>query len=319
MSAESGVLQLPTASWQSRLVDLVVRLYMRPHLLKPIDPLWVRRRMGRQDVPRRLMVRSTGVEVAVAPPQGEWPGGEIVSWPNADQASPVLLYLHGGGYLAGSPATHRPLVASLVRRLKGTAYALDYRLAPEHPYPAALNDAKAAYRHLLTLGIAPARIVIAGDSAGGGLALALALALRDDHSAPPVAVVTFSPWTDLAATGQSLEENTDRCAMFAGETIRRASHFYLGDADPRDPYVSPLYGDFHGMPPMLVHASEDEVLRDDAVRVAARARDAGVEVDLRLWKGVPHVWQFFPAVLPEAEESLRETVRFITKHMSRRT
>ena len=179
------------------------------------------------------------------------------------------------------------------------------------------SNARAAYRHVLQQGIASSRIVIAGDSAGGGLALALALALRDDGVAMPAAIVMFSPWTDLAATGPSIEENTERCAMFAAITIRRASLIYLGESDPRHPYVSPLYGDFHGMPPMLVHASADEVLRDDSVRVAARARAAGVEVELRLWKGVPHVWQFFPAVVPEAAESLRDTVRFITKYASR--
>jgi acetyl esterase/lipase len=264
------------------------------------------------------MVRSTGAQVHSAPVAGLWPGGEVVSSTAASDESPVLLYLHGGGYLAGSPETHRPLVASLVSRLNGTAYVPDYRLAPEHPFPAALDDARAAYRYVLSQGIAPSRIVIAGDSAGGGLALALSLALRDDGVAMPSAIVMFSPWTDLAATGTSIEENTDRCAMFAGVTIRRASLFYLGASDPRHPYVSPLYGDFRGMPPMLVHASADEVLRDDSVRVATRARAAGVDVELRLWSGVPHVWQFFPAVLPEAAESLRDTVRFITKHAPHR-
>ncbi|MEQ1691893.1 MAG: alpha/beta hydrolase [Gemmatimonas sp.] len=313
MSAQPGTPLPSLASWQSHVVHLIIRSYMRPHVLKPIDPLWVRRRMGRQHVPRLWMVRSTGAQVAQAPATGTWPGGERVSWPDANASAPVLLYLHGGGYLAGSPATHRPLVASLVRRLRGTAFVPAYRLAPEHPYPAALHDARAAYLHLLSQGIAPTRIVIAGDSAGGGLALAITLALRDEQIPLPAAVVAFSPWTDLAATGRSIEENTDRCAMFAGVTIKNASQFYLGTSDPMLPYISPLYGDYHGMPPLLVHASEDEVLRDDAVRVAERARSAGVDVELRLWRRVPHAWQFFPAVLPEAAESLKDTVRFITK------
>lgn len=314
MHSDHGAHHLAIASWQSRLASLVIRSYMRPHVLKPIDPLWVRRRMGRQDLPRRLMVRSTGVAVVDLAPQGTWPGGELVSWPAASTSATVLLYLHGGGYLAGSPETHRPLVASLVRRVKGSAFVPRYRLAPEHPFPAALDDARAAYRHLLTLGIAPSRIVIAGDSAGGGLALALTLTLRDAGDPLPAAVVVFSPWTDLAATGRSIDENSERCAMFAGITIRRASKFYLGTSDPTHPYASPLYGDFRGMPPLLVHASADEVLRDDAVRVAERARAAGVTVELRLWHSVPHVWQFFPAILPEAEQSLEDSVRFITAH-----
>jgi acetyl esterase/lipase len=224
----------------------------------------------------------------------------------------VLLYLHGGGFIGCSPETHRPLVSSLVRRIRGEAFVPAYRLAPEHRYPAALNDAVAAYRHLVEeRRIEPSRIVVTGDSAGGGLALALVMALRDSGDPLPTGVVMFSPWTDLAATGGSLQENSDRCAMFAGDTIRRASHFYLGDMDPMHPLVSPLFGDFGGLPPLLLHASQDEVLRDDAVRVADRARAAGVSVTLRLWRHVPHVGQFFAAVLPEARESLQDAETFI--------
>ena len=147
------------------------------------------------------------------------------------------------------------------------------------------------------------------------LALALALSLRDDGAPRPAAVVTFSPWTDLAATGLSLDENTARCAMFAGDTVRRATSFYVGAADATHPYVSPLYGDYRGLPPLLVHASVDEVLRDDAVRVAERARDAGLDVEVRLWHRVPHVWQFFPAILPEAEQSLHAAAQFIMRNV----
>ena len=159
--------------------------------------------------------------------------------------------------------------------------------------------------------------MIAGDSAGGGLALALVLAIRDAAWPHPAGLVAFCPWTDLAATGRSLEENTERCAMFAGETIRRAARFYVGSADPMRPLISPLYGDFRGLPPMLVHASEVEVLRDDAIRVAEVARRAGVHVELQLWPHVPHVWQFFAAVLPEARASLTAATRFIHARMSR--
>jgi acetyl esterase/lipase len=165
----------------------------------------------------------------------------------------------------------------------------------------------------------PERIVIAGDSAGGGLALSLTLMLRDEQVPLPAAVVAFSPWTDLAVTGASLEENTERCAMFAGETVRRAARIYVGQSNPTDPYVSPLYGDYRGLPPLLLHASHDEVLRDDTVRVAERARGAGVDTELRLWHRVPHVWQFFPAVLPEAAESLRDAGHFIVRHSLERS
>ena len=272
--------------------------------------------MGRPRLARRWMARSTGADLEIRAAAQGWPGGELVSWPDFAADAPIVLYLHGGGFIACSPETHRPLVSSLVRRVRGRAFVPRYRLAPEHPFPAALDDAKAAYRYLLDVErIAPSRIIIAGDSAGGGLALSLALAIRDAGWSNPAGIVAFCPWTDLAATGHSLNENSERCAMFAGDTIRRAAKFYVGAADPRSPLISPLYGDFRGLPPMLLHASEDEVLRDDAVRVADAARVAGVEVELQLWPHVPHVWQFFAAVLPEARESLAATTRFVLERM----
>ena len=292
---------------------------MRPFADQPIDPEWVRRNMGRPRSARRLMARFTGARLSTLARTARWPGGELVSWPGAQDNAPVLLYLHGGGFIACSPETHRPLVASLVRRVAGRAYVPAYRLAPEFPYPAALQDATNAYRYMTDdCRIDPARIVIAGDSAGGGLALAHAMSLRDQGAVQPSAVVMFSPWTDLAATGKSLDENSERCAMFAGDTIRRAARFYLGDTDPVDPRVSPLYGDFRGLPPLLLHASEDEVLRDDTLRVATRARAAGVQVSVRLWPHVPHVWQFFVAVLPEARESVNAAVIFMNECVAAR-
>ena len=315
-------------SWQSRVVHSLVRARMRPHAFEPIDPVWVRLNMGRPRVARQWMARSTGARSALYPAAGRWKGGEHVWWPGkgdapggttADESTPVLLYLHGGGFIACSPETHRPLVSSLVRRVEGEAFVPAYRLAPEHPHPAALHDVIGAYRHLVhERRVAASRIVIVGDSAGGGLALALVMSLRDGGEPLPAGVVMFSPWTDLSGTSPSLEENSDRCAMFAGETIRRASQFYLGGIDPTHPLVSPLFGDFGGLPPLLLHASQDEVLRDDAVRVAERAREAGVDVTLRLWHHVPHVWQFFAAVLPEARESLTDAVAFVQSVTSAR-
>ncbi|AMW06773.1 hypothetical protein GEMMAAP_11135 [Gemmatimonas phototrophica] len=280
-----------------------------------MDPLWVRANMGRPRGPRRLMAQSTGATFGRQEAGQGWPGGEYVCWPTRASDAPTLLYLHGGGFIACSPETHRSLVGSLVRRTKGQAWVPTYRLAPEHPFPAALDDVKAAYRHLLDVqGIDPTRLVLAGDSAGGGLALALALAIRDEGWPPPAALVTFCPWTDMTGTGASLEENSARCSMFTGDTIRRAAKLYVGTADPSLPYVSPVYGDFRGLPPLLVHASTDEVLRDDGVRVAQRAAAAGVPVSLRMWARVPHVWQFFAAVLPEARESLTLAVDFMRQH-----
>jgi len=307
-------------SWQTRLVHRLVAARMRPHARKPIDPLWVRANMGKPQAARRLMARATGAHFGRMAATGTWPGGETVVCPRAARLphgdAPALLYLHGGGFIACSPETHRPLVGSLVRRLGARAWVPQYRLAPEHPYPAALDDALGAYHYLLAeAGVNPARLVVAGDSAGGGLALSLMLAVRDRGWPLPAAVVTYSPWTDMAATGPSLDENSERCAMFAGETIRRAAPLYVGAGNARDPLVSPLYGDFRGLPPLLVHASTDEVLRDDAVRVAERARAHGVAVELTLWQRVPHVWQFFAAVIPEARDSLERTRQFVARHL----
>ncbi len=318
MSA-SGSGMIAPASWQSHLVNILVRRRMRPHALRPIDPTWVRAKMGSFGVVRSIMAHATGARLESESPRGSWVGGERLSAPGFRlDRDPVLLYLHGGGFIGCSPATHRPLVGSLVRRLHATAWVPRYRLAPEHPFPCALDDALDAYRYLIwNEGVAHQRLIIAGDSAGGGLALSVVMAARDRGWPVPAGVVAYSPWTDLAGTGASLEENSDRCAMFAGSTIRRAAVFYAGDTDLRSPYLSPLYGDFRGFPPVLLHASTDEVLRDDSVRTAARALSDGVTVELRLWKRVPHVWQFFPAVLPEARQSLDDTQRFVSRLLDR--
>ena len=261
------------------------------------------------------MARSTGARFTDALPDGRWPGGDYLSAPDTDDQTPVLLYLHGGGFIACSPETHRPLVGALVRRLSATAYVPKYRLAPEHPFPGAFDDSRNAYRYLIEdLRIDSRRIAIVGDSAGGGLALSLVMSLRDDGLALPSCVVMFSPWTDLAATGASLDENSQKCAMFAGDTIRRAARFYAAGADPNDPRLSPLYGSYLGLPPLMIHVGNQEVLRDDSLRVAQLATAAGVDVSLSTWEHVPHVWQFFVAVMPEARRSVKLAVEFIARN-----
>jgi monoterpene epsilon-lactone hydrolase len=221
----------------------------------------------------------------------------------------VLLYLHGGGYFGCSAESHRPITAFFA--LQGfRVFAPDYRLAPENRFPAAIEDAVAFYRALLSAGFPPQRIVVAGESAGGGLALSLMLALRSAGVPLPAAAALFSPWTDLAATGDSIRTNTHRCAMFDGAGIAFSARYYLGDTDPRDPLASPLYADLSGLPPLLIHVGADEVLRDDSTRLAQRARDAGVPVELKIWPVVPHAWQLAPHRIPEARQSLRESAAF---------
>lgn len=221
----------------------------------------------------------------------------------------VVYYLHGGGYFFGSPKTHRQIIIALAKTFGGPACAPDYRLAPEHPFPAAVDDAVNGYRWLRAKHPA-AKVVIAGDSAGGGLALATMLRARDAGLPLPAAFIGYSAWTDLAVTGASIEANARRCAMFTPDGIRAAAKLYTGDTDPKHPHISPLYADLHGLPPMQLFVSRSETLHDDTVRFAARARAAGVEVELIERDGLMHVWPIFVRLLPEGREALIDVARF---------
>lgn len=248
--------------------------------------------------------------VRITPAQVNGIPGEWVESP--DSTNTVLLYLHGGGYFGCSAETHRPITVWFA--LHGfRVFAPNYRLAPENPFPAAVHDALAAYRGLLAEGHSPQHLVLAGDSAGGGLALSLMLALRAAGTPLPAAAALFSPWTDLAATGASIRTNAARCAMFNGADIGPSARYYLGSADPRNPLASPLYADLFGLPSLLIHVGADECLRDDSTRVAEKARASGVPVELKVWPVVPHAWQLAMQILPEARQSLRETTEFLLK------
>lgn len=249
-------------------------------------------------------VRITAANVNGIP--GEW-----LESPNS--ANTVLLYLHGGGYFGCSAETHRSITVWFA--LHGfRVFAPNYRLAPENPFPAALDDAVAVFRGLLADGHAPQSLVVAGDSAGGGLTLSLLLGLRAAGTRLPAAAALFSPWTDLAATGESIRTNASRCAMFNGEDIGPSARYYLGSADPRNPLASPFYADLSGLPPLLIHVGADECLRDDSTRVAEKAKAADVPVELKVWPVVPHAWQLAVQILPEARQSLQETTEFLHKH-----
>jgi acetyl esterase/lipase len=248
---------------------------------------------------------------AASPPQGTAvdpvdAGGVPAEWVAAGGVRPgrVLLYFHGGAYQIGSPATLRHLVALLSGVTRARALSVDYRLAPEHPFPAAVEDALAAYRWLLASGTDPALIAVAGDSAGGGLALAALLALRDAGEPMPAAAVALSPWTDLALTGDSLRTRAAVDVMIKPEGMRETAALYLAGADPRHPYASPLYADLRGLPPLLIHVGDAEVILDDSTRLAARASEAGVEVSLEIWDEMPHVFPAFAGLLPEADQAI---------------
>jgi epsilon-lactone hydrolase len=225
-----------------------------------------------------------------------------------------VLYLHGGGYVAGSPELYRHLLWRFADAAAARVAALAYRLAPEHPFPAALDDAVAAWQALLAEGADPRLAAFIGDSAGGGLALALALRLRDLGAPLPAAIVALSPWTDLALTGASLRTNAGSDPMMNADDVPHLAARYLAGADPRDPYASPLYGDPAGLPPTLIQVGGDEILRDDSVRMAERMQDAGCAVTLEVWPRMPHVWHGFVSVMPEARRAIARIGAFVRQH-----
>jgi monoterpene epsilon-lactone hydrolase len=255
----------------------------------------------------KLHSRGVQIEAATGPVKGEW-----INPPDASEDNSVLYYLHGGGYLSGSAKTNRPIATPLARRLKRRVFSLDYRLAPEHRFPAAVDDAVAGYRWLISTGIKAHQLSVAGDSAGGGLALALVMALRDAGEELPSCVACLSPWADMTGSGESIIANSDRDAMFRGDDIRAYASAYLGSQPPETPLASPLFGHFAGLPPLYIEVGDSEVLLDDARQVHRKALAAGVSSELRIVKGVPHGWQFGAPFVPEARESLRQITEFIT-------
>ena len=233
----------------------------------------------------------------------------------ADTDLGMMLYLHGGAYALGSINTARELVARLSRATRTRSLAIDYRLAPEHPFPAALQDATKAYRWLLNQGYAPSQIVIAGDSAGGGLALATLVALRDAGEPLPAGAVCISPWTDLALTGGSVQGNASVDPILAPEELDMYARYYAGECEPTFPLLSPLYADLRGLPPLLIQVGSEEILLDDAVRLAERACKAGVDVTLETWDGMFHVFQMI-APLPEAKEAVGRIAEFALQRLA---
>ena len=232
-----------------------------------------------------------------------------LSTPRSKPAENIVLYFHGGGYLFGSPKSHRQVLIAMARAFQAPVYGLDYRLAPEHPFPAAVEDAAKAYQWLQSRH-PNAGIVLAGDSAGAGLAITTAVGARDAGLNAAKAIVAFSPYADLAVTGASVEANARSCAMFTPRGVREAAALYLAGADARDPRASPLYADLNGLPPMLLFASRHEILRDDTLRLAERARAAGVKVELIVRDRLPHVWPVFVTLLPEARDAFAAVTAF---------
>jgi len=290
------------------LLNGFFRLTMKRHGKKPLN-LERLRAMGKNP-PRSALAVPAGYSVeSLRNDQGLEFDVANVSPRLSDHPPVIVLYLHGGGYLFGSPKTHRQVLIAMARAFQAPAYGLDYRLAPEHPFPAAVEDAARAYQWLLNRHPG-ADIVLAGDSAGAGLAIATAVGVRDAGFKLPKAIVAFSPYSDLAVTGASVEANAKSCAMFTPRSIREAASMYLAGADARDPRASPLYANLAGLPPMLLFASRHETLRDDTLRLAERAAAAGVKVELVVRDRLPHVWPVFVTLLPEAREAFATVSTF---------
>ncbi len=236
--------------------------------------------------------------------------------PSAAEKDKVLLYTHGGGYVSGSCSDHRAIVARVVKKCGVGALLFEYRLAPEHPFPAALDDSVEVYRGLLTQGISPSNIMIVGESAGGGLGLALLLALRDLNLPLPSAAVAISPWTDLKCTGESYRTK-NKVSLAPADSWIVFSKYYVGDSDPSNPWISPLYGDLHGLPPILILVGEDEELLDDSTKFTEKAKTAGVDVRLKIGERMVHCYPLLPSFIPEAKQAMDEICAFIRMHMGK--
>jgi epsilon-lactone hydrolase len=252
-------------------------------------------------VPSDVAVESIAVPVAPA----EW------LRPSGARQDAVVLYLHGGGYVIGSPRSHRHLAAAIGSASGTPALLLDYRLAPEHPFPAAVDDAVAAYRWLIERGLAPGKIVIAGDSAGGGLTVATLLALRDARVTTPAGAVCISPWVDLTGTAASYTRNAGSDPIVRPALIQEMANAYLRGMDPKTPLASPLFGDLGGLPPLLIQVGAGEVLVDDATTLADRAKSAGVDATLEVWEHMVHVWHWFLPMLDEAQVAIDRIGAFV--------
>jgi len=288
---------------------------VREHLAKlpPSNTLTTEQRRRQYERAERVFPTPPDVKVEiVATPArpAEW------LTPPGVRTDAVVLYLHGGGYVIGSPRSHRHLAAAIARAAGTRALLLDYRLAPEHPFPAALEDALAAYQWLLGQGLAPGRVVIAGDSAGGGLTMAALLALRDRGLPRPAGGVCISPWVDLTCSGRSYATKAAADPIVTREGVAGMAQAYIGDGDPKRPLVSPLYADLRNLPPLLVQVGGDEVLLDDALGLGERARAAGVDVTVEEWPAMVHVWHWFLPMLDEAERAIGVIGTFVRSRIA---
>ncbi len=300
-------------SWQTRLVNGLLRVTVKRRLAREtMNPARVEETRARL---ARLAARNTLPEnVTITAVDANGVAGEWVDAPGLQVPGKTLLYLHGGAYTVGDPTLYRMFTWRLAAAACCRVLAIDYRLAPEHPYPAAVEDAVASYRWLLENGHDGSDLALAGDSAGGNLVLVLLQRLRAEGLPLPASAVCYSPWTDLTGSGASVTLNARRDPMLPGHRLREAAHLYAPDADLTDPLLSPLFANYRNLPPLAIHVGSTEVLLDDALRVADRARSAGVEVDLTVWPSQPHVFPVLARFIPEGRQAIGQSGRFLLAH-----
>jgi monoterpene epsilon-lactone hydrolase len=226
------------------------------------------------------------------------------------QAGRAILYLHGGGYVMGSPNTHRSLAGEVSRAAQAAVLLLDYRLAPEAPFPAAVEDGVASLRWLLGQGFAPKALAVAGDSAGGGLTVATLVSARDQGLPMPAAAVCISPWSDMTGSNESYKTRAAADPMVSGD-IGNMARLYLQEADPKTPLASPNFASLRSLPPLLIHVGNDEVLLDDSIKLDQKAKADGVDSTLEVWEDMIHVWHAFHPMLPEGKQAIERVGAFL--------
>ncbi|MEO1201950.1 MAG: alpha/beta hydrolase [Pseudomonadota bacterium] len=297
------------SSLPARIVRAVTSVYFD---LIDAERVNVGRSRRRLDTLGRLIPPARGVEISKAPM-----AGLSVEWliPAGATGDKVLLYLHGGAYVLGSAHSHRHMVSYLARAGNVAALMPEYRLAPEHPFPAAIEDAVRVFDALLADGYAPDNILIGGDSAGGGLAVATMLKLKEEGKPMPGAAFLLSPWLDLSASGETMQSRADHDPWFNAADIPIVARYYCGDEDVTDPLVSPVYADVAGLPPVHIQVGNDEILLSDATRLADKLKDAGGEVDIEVFDEMWHVFQAFLLVVPESREAIDRLGRAIRRRM----
>jgi len=294
----------------SKELQAVIQIYKSGQITKEVSVEEMRTGM---EAGTAAMLPLIAQDVRYEPIDADGIAAEYVSTPESVKKR-VVYYLHGGGYWGGSINTHREIASRLARAAKARVLLIDYRLAPENPFPAAVEDAVAGYRWLLSTGISPAGVIIAGDSAGGGLTMATLVALKDAGEPLPAAAFCVSPWVDLECTGKSLDSKADADPALNRDNLTYVSRLYLGETDPRTPLASPIYADLAGLPPLLIQVGTAEVLYDDATRLADKAEADGVVVVFDPWEDMVHDWPMFAFLLPEGQQAIDRIGEFVIDH-----